>query len=416
MTWSPLRSFVRCVALAAAPLLFAVAAPARADEVRLRDGRVLVGKVVQREKDGSLEITTRDGVLVVQRSEVQDWIPEDKLRESFADFAKGAGDTPFANLQLAMRAREKGLEPEQWRYLDRAVEQRTRRDCNEGLQRRLADFLAQLEPDVLPRRFRAATTKVRVHQLLDLVHASTGRSRTAVIDELLVREPGADQDLRIEARSNTNARQRIAALTALHRRQLAGNERFVLRTAVLDDTEQVREAAIALARPTVGTDDLEYMAAGLAHSNPQVRVRTAEALGGLGKPEAAKWLVAAGPSAGAGLAGGDGGNGNRGYIAILTQTSYVRDFDVEVAQAAAIAKPKVDVISAGSVLDVTVAGVVEERIIVRTYRSAIRQLGYGDPGEDPRKWSAWYANQSPPANAPATPAPAATGAPVTPKR
>jgi hypothetical protein len=144
-------------------------------------------------------------------------------------------------------------------------------------------------------------------------------------------------------------------------------------------------------------------------------VRSAEALGGLGKPEAVKWLVAAGPNAGTGLAPpGDGPNGNRGYIAILTQTSYVRDFDVEVAQAAAIANPKVDVIQAGSVLDVTVFGVVEERVIVRAYRSAIKQLGYGDPGEDPRKWAAWLANQTPPANgsAPKTTAPT-TGTPTT---
>jgi len=49
-------------ALLAAALL--TAAPARADEVRLKDGRVLVGDVVER--GDTLEITTRDGVVRAQ--------------------------------------------------------------------------------------------------------------------------------------------------------------------------------------------------------------------------------------------------------------------------------------------------------------------------------------------------------------
>lgn len=45
-------------------------------------------------------------------------------------------------------------------------------------------------------------------------------------------------------------------------------------------------------------------------------------------------------------------NNERANIAVLNQTSYVRDFDVEVAQASFIADPKVDVIQDGIVLDV----------------------------------------------------------------
>ncbi|MBK8097807.1 MAG: hypothetical protein IPK26_11910 [Planctomycetes bacterium] len=42
----------------------------------------------------------------------------------------------------------------------------------------------------------------------------------------------------------------------------------------------------------------------------------------------------------------------RGHVAVINQTAYVRDFDVEVAQASFIADPKVDVIQDGLVLDV----------------------------------------------------------------
>lgn len=45
-------------------------------------------------------------------------------------------------------------------------------------------------------------------------------------------------------------------------------------------------------------------------------------------------------------------NLGRGHVAVINQTAYVRDFDVEVAQAAFIADPRVDVIQDGVVLDV----------------------------------------------------------------
>ncbi len=391
----PCRSVI--VLLAAATGL---AGLARADEVRLHDGRVLVGKVA--DKGDSLEVTTRDGVVVVDKSEVLDHATDADLRARLAQQARETGDSAFAQLQLATLARASGLAPEMWRHLDRAVAQRQQAELGDGLERLLRDFLAQLEPEVLPRRLRNAPTKVRVRQLLDGVHASTSPGRAAAIEELLVREQGADHDLRNEARRNTNPRQRVKALAALQRRELPGNDRFVLRTAILDGSDQVRDAAVALSRPTVRAEDVEYMAAGLGHSNPKVRVRTADALGNLGRAEAIRWLVLAGPNAGSGLAAGPG-SGDRGHIAILQQTSYIRDFDVEVAQAAMIADPKVDVLQSGSVLDVTVAGVIEERVILRAYRQAIQRLAQSDPGADPREWAAWYASSQPPAAPPTTP-------------
>ncbi len=410
MTPAPTRStsFLRRLPLlAAATATLLLGNTAYADEVRLHDGRVLVGKVVK--KNGGLEITTRDGVVVVAENEVDQVVADETLRQRLHEHASRADDTTFAHLQLAMQARASGLEPEMWRYLDRAIEKRDAASKageagGDGLQRRLADFLGQLEAEMLPRRLRTAASKVRVHQLLDGMHATTSKGRAAAIEELLVREAGADQDLRNEARRNTNPRQRIAALSALQRRQLAGNDRFVLRTAVLDGTEQVREAAVALSRPTVDADDIDYMASGLSHSNPKVRVRTADALGDLGRAEAVKLLVLAGPHAGVGLAGG-ANEGVRAHIAIVQQQAYIRDYDVEVAQAAFIADPKVDVLQSGAVLDVTVAGVIEIRTIIRVYRQALKRLTQSDPGEDPRNWGAWLASVQPPATAPATTTP-----------
>jgi hypothetical protein len=212
----------------------------------------------------------------------------------------------------------------------------------------------------------------------------------------------ADDDLRAQARRNGNARRRLCALTALQRRGEPGAQRFVLRTCVLDASDEVRAGAAALAAPALAADDLAYVATGLEHPYPKVRVRTADALAAFGRAEALPLLAAAGPKAGVGLAAA-GGDVPRAHMAVVTQQAYVRDFDAEVSQAAAIADPKIGVAQSGVVLDVAVAGVFEVRTIVRSYREAIRALAGADPGDDPAAWSAFVAAR------PARPAAAATG-------
>src|SRR5690606_30459413 len=184
--------------------------------------------------------------------------------------------------------------------------------------------------ELLPRTLRQAPLEKRVLAMLRLVPANIIASRAAAIEELLVREPGADQYLRQQARRNSNERQRIAALAALQRRKVSGNDRFVLRTAVFDTSKKVRATAVDLGKVTVQADDIAYMAGGLANSNAKVRVRTAEALGNLGHNAAVELLVKAGPYAASGLAaaGGDGSQ-TRAHVAFLNQQAYIRDFDVE---------------------------------------------------------------------------------------
>ena len=116
-------------------------------------------------------------------------------------------------------------------------------------------------------------------------------------------------------------------------------------------------------------------------------MRTADALGSLGRKSAIDLLVKAGPVAAAGLASDSGGTKTRGHVAFLTQTSYIRDFNVEVASAAFVADPKVDVMQEGSVLDATVMSMQQQRTIRRYYQRALRQLSGKDPGRDVTKWA-----------------------------
>lgn len=377
-------------------------APLTGQELRLKDGRVLVGKLTER--GDNYEVETREGSVLVPQAAVSSRADVEDLRRRLRDKAEASGDSAFAHLQLGMLAREMGLERDMWRHLDDALAKAPAPAAGarpDPVLRRLRDLFAQLEPELLPRELRGAPTQKRVTGVLQRFRADVRDSREAALIELLVREPQADQELRRQARHNSNARQRIAALAALQRRTLAGNDRFVLRTAILDRSEDVRERAVELARPTIDEELVTYMAAGFGHPDGKVRVRTAQALAGLGHPSAVPLIVKAGPLAGAGLRRADGGdNSTRGHIAFLNQQAYIRDFDVEVASAAFIADPQVDVLQSGTVLDVRVAGVFEVRTITRYYRASLKDLTGADPGKDPREWAHWLTTLPTPATTP----------------
>ena len=368
-----------------------IAAPLSADEVRLLDGTVIVGSVVVKGK--RLEIATRDGTVRVDRDQVLRIRAEEELRVALADLASRVANTGFGRLELARVALGWGLEPELWDHLGGAL-QRT----GEGKRHRLSDFMATLEPELLHRRYRSRPTTSRVRELLRNVRAKS-LGKNAAIEELLVREPEAEEALKERARRAVSAVQRLVALAALSRRGAEGNDIFLYRTALLDIDRGVRGQAMKLAQVHGNsTDAVQYLARGLLHSHPEVRIRTAKAFENLEDISAVKLLVEAGPKAGMlPQAAGGGPRGVRSYMAITNQQAYIRDFDVQIAQAAVIADPVVGVVSSGVVLDVTVAAVVTHRIhIVKAYRSALRALVGSDPGADPKRWENWLAER--PAN------------------
>jgi hypothetical protein len=387
--------------------LLAVAV-AHADEVRLKDGRVLVGKVTK--VHDILEIQTRDGTVRVPSSEVAEQRTDEQLRHELADQARRIGNSPLAHLQLAAQARSWGLDAELWQHLGQAV-QVPRTPDQEALRARVDDFLGQLEPDLLPRRLRTAITALRVHELLarDIdARGTVDRAHRAAVLELLRREANAEKELRTEARRNADAGRRLLALEALGLRGGPGSDAFTWRTAILDIDPRVRSQSLDVARELgMTTGVVEYLAPGLMHNSAEVRVRTAEAYEHLGDAKAMKFLVAAGPNAGKALAAAD--DGVRANIAILNQQAYIRDFDVEVAQAAFIADPKIGVLQSGVVLDVTVNGIFEQQVrIFRAYRAALQRLGGSDPGPNARDWATWLARlqaQPPAPTTATTPAP-----------
>jgi type II secretory pathway component GspD/PulD (secretin) len=67
-------------------------------------------------------------------------------------------------------------------------------------------------------------------------------------------------------------------------------------------------------------------------------------------------------------------NRERGHVAVINQTAYVRDFDVEVAQASFIADPKVDVIQDGIVLDVQPVIQHDRKYIILNLNPTVAEL------------------------------------------
>ena len=89
-------------------------------------------------------------------------------------------------------------------------------------------------------------------------------------------------------------------------------------------------------------------------------------------------------------------------IFVGRQIAYVQDFDVEVAQAEAIADPLVNVLIEGSVLDVRVMGVSASNTTLE--RSAIRnsltRLTGAKVARTSRAWQKWWDENGADWNAP----------------
>lgn len=360
-----------------------------ADEVVLKNGTVLVGKTRKLATD--LEVTTLDGVRRVKLVDIDRIRTDQQLRESLAKMAmrSGAGSA-HAQLELARVARSWGLLDEMWQHLARALRSG---EQSSVIRRRSREFMADLEREILPKKWRKAGPETKARELLFRIkRGKIPRAKVATVAILLAKVPDSDKYLRKRARRDVNRIQRVAMIRALAARPTEGNDRFVYRTALLDGSPEVRREAMQATREAGhATKAIAYLSPGLTQNNAKMRMRTAEAFGELRDASALPLLVAAGPSAHIIMKKRALPSGaTRAHMAVITQRAFVRDFDVEIAASAFIANPKVDVLQSGVVLDVTVIAVTTHRIeIVGAYRNAIRRIAGSDPGADPRGWSDW---------------------------
>ncbi len=127
-----------------------------------------------------------------------------------------------------------------------------------------------------------------------------------------------------------------------------------------------------------------YFAGRLASGDRATRARAAEVLGWTGDARWLPLLVRRYTML--------WGSTNRGYCLLSSQSSYVPDYDIELAAGVAIPDPKVGVVQDGVVLDAKVLKVEEEggwyeRAVVH---DALVRLAGVDAGRRPEDWVRWW--------------------------
>ncbi len=356
-------------------------APASADVLTTTEGVVLEGRV-EKKADGSVDVATPAGTVAVPAARIRSIEAGDgaqtKLRGELAGLSKDDVEGRFRVALRADAAGALGVAREAYASIlavdpDHAAARRAL-----GFEREGAEWLPQTEA----RRRRGLVLFDGVWMLPVEADAAArtkapglaGADKT--LAEVLRLAAGDDAVLAQAARerwAGAPVAARVATATALLRdrsppvRTLAcaelaasGDEaslRPLLASALADPDVKVRDAAV-LAAASFGNDDTAVpLVRALGSSHPGVVASAAHALATLGDARAIVYVVKRIISH---------GDSPRAVVEFLTKTSYVRDYDVEIAQAANIANPQVGIVMDGIVLDMKVLDLAMDRTVVDT--------------------------------------------------
>lgn len=374
------------VMLTAAPIM-------RAEVVHLQDGSQLAGTLDEAAADGSLTVRTLDGPVIVAAENVLLVEGRAALRDTFAKVKRDQGDTAEGQVQLARWALRKGL-------FDEAVE------AGDAALRKSAEADAKLA--LPPELFRVPIDGVPAQTALDassawkLLAACADAKRPArmlIARERLTKGVKATQEdltpTLLRGLKDASSGVRVASLAAIGAAKPEAGLEPAIGRMLFDKEPRVRKAAIQAVGAYHHEGVIWPLARALAHDNPQLRSNALDALETMQDSRAAGALI---KNLGGGAGGGAGGGytGHRASMSVTHQVSYVQDFDTEVAQAAVIAKPNVNIAQDGVVLDATVLGVTERGIStaerLRVAKLLARITGK-DFGLDYDKWSTWWRNR-----------------------
>ena len=156
---------------------------------------------------------------------------------------------------------------------------------------------------------------------------------------------------------------------------------WLISSSMFDADESVRAAAFRSIKGFEDADVFFPYARALFSKNPKVSIMAANALADLGDLRGVNVILRK-VSIGIGESG-------RANILVGKQQSYIQDFDVEIAQAAAIGDPIVQTIRDGIILDYKILGGYGESWIIEranAYAGALRDLTGRDYGQD---WKAY---------------------------
>ena len=159
---------------------------------------------------------------------------------------------------------------------------------------------------------------------------------------------------------------------------------WLIRSSMYDAKKEVRSAAFRAIKSFKDADVFYPYARALYSKHPRSRIMAAKALGDLEDLRGADVILR---RISIGI-----GESPRVNVMFGTQQSYISDFDVEIAQAAAIGDPIVQTIRDGVILDFKVLGgygtawVIEER---KAYAGALSSLTGQSYGENWKQYAAY---------------------------
>ncbi len=373
-----MRAAVLPSSILASLALALLPAPGWSDVVTTADGLSIEGSV-EKAADGSLVVTTEDGPVRLAADRVRGVVPGEGPRAKAArDAAALAATDADGHFRLGVRLDAQGLSDLARRQYEAVIavapdHAAARRAL--GYERSGSEWVTTAEARqrsglvlfggrwLLPAEADAAGRAAPLTSVSDLSLLST--MRVAATGEAGLARAAAVSLLTVEAEKRLEP----ATLLLLDRdpnvRRWAaaylgslGDERALralLVSAVRDANPSVRKAAV-LSAASFGHDDTAIpLAKGLDSMHLGIVANAAQALATLGDARGITYIVR---KINAHSTSG------RVVVEVLNKTSYVRDYDVEIAQFANIANPVIGTAIDGMVLDVKVvdAGIEQTTI------------------------------------------------------
>ncbi|HET6201356.1 MAG TPA: hypothetical protein VFI25_00990 [Planctomycetota bacterium] len=343
--------------------------------VRMTDGSVLRGSLDP--EGGGCRIRTEAGERFVPPEDIVWTARETDLLREARELVEGAGAGHAGatrHAQASLWCADMGLEEEAYRLLDRAV-------ALDAGAPAVARTVGRMARKVAEEAQRAENPAERILRSVP----SAGARRLVAEEAVALLDPGELLPVLYRSLVSPRTPTRQVASSLIGQRFPGEALKRLATVAIVDTDETVRANAVdSLKRAEGGRSCAALAPQLLAAPTPVHRRRAVAALERIGAPAAVPPLAEAlrRIEAQAQAAGGP-----RGYVSFTTQTSYVRDFDVEVAQAAAIADPQIGVLTEGAVLDARVLSVRSERVAIL---GALSRIVGSDLGESPEAWESWY--------------------------
>ncbi len=348
--------------------------------IKTAQGRSLRG-LARVHGDGSVEFKSGGQWIHLPAEQVASTTPEKQVLAELTRRKKDLSIAPADQLEWAL---DQGLLTEAVRLGDELIEARP-----QDLDLRAVCSSAAKILSGMPER----GTEGELDALRSFGSKGRGFVREAVIERVMTAAPRAELLAGFTADlASKDVGVRSFALFALGRLFPKEDPRGVLLHSIYDPSEEARISAARAVGDFGAAEVGRPLVDALTSKTPAVRIRAAEALGHARVdkfvPPLMDRLYALSRAAG----GVSAGRPAHSYLFVGTQTAYVQDFDVEVAQFSSVADPIINTLTTGSVLDVGVINTAQVTILqeIATVRRSLGRLTGQGQRWKARQWKKWW--------------------------